>query len=36
MESRKMVQTYLQGRNGATDVENKLVSTVGEGKWGTN
>ena len=32
MESRKLVWTCLQGRNGDTDVENGLVETAGEGE----
>jgi len=37
MESTKMVlMTYLQGRNGDTDIENRLVVKVGEGEDGTS
>ena len=37
MESTKMVlMTYLQGRNGDTDIENTLVDKVREGEDGTN
>ena len=37
MESRKWHwETYLQGRDGDTDVENGLVDPVGEGKSGMN
>ena len=28
--------TYLQGRNGDSDIENGLMDTVGEGESGTN
>ena len=37
MESRKMVlMNLLQIRNRDTDIENRLVNTVGEGQGGTN
>ena len=37
MESRKMVlMNYFQGRNGDTDVENRLADAVGQGESGTN
>ena len=36
MESRKMVQTYLQSRNRNTDVENKLTVTKGGSGGGMN
>ena len=37
MESRKKVlMTYLEGSSGDTDIENRLVDTVGEGVGGMN
>ena len=29
-------RTYLQGKNGDADVENRLVDTAGKGEGGTN
>ena len=35
MESRKMVSTVLHaGRKGDTDIKNRLLDSVGEGKGG--
>ena len=35
MESRKMVQmNYFQGNNGDTDIENRIMDIVGEGRRG--
>ena len=36
MESRKMLLTCFQGRNGEAGVENGLVDTAGEGLNGRN
>ena len=34
VESKKIIQMNLQNRNSITDVENKLMVTGGEGRWG--
>ena len=33
---KRYLWTYMQGRNGEADVENRLVNTTGEGDGGTN
>ena len=34
VESKNIIQMYVQNRNRLTDIENKLVITKGEREWG--